>query len=318
MNRRTYEGIPRPMKPCDYHKWKPKFPVIVQPKIDGIRMLVANGVARSSAGKKLPNRHLQRAVSNFSATLQGLDGELVHPDGFSATASIVRSVDKDISKLTYEVFDVWDSKEPFYMRFRGAEFRVSRYRSHRPHHFRGSGTLIVRTVYSSTANNADELLGHLAMDVITDGLPQLFGKREGLILRDPESPYKQGRSTAHEGYLIKFKPYKEGTATVVGFTELEVNYNPAEADAFGLMKRGHSQGERHPAGVLGALICQAPEWPGVTFKIGTGFTEQQRDAFWQHRRYYQGRTVHFKHLPFGAKDRPRHPVFRSWVDAGEE
>lgn len=53
---------------------------------------------------------------------------------------------------------------------------------------------------------------------------------EGLILRHPLAPYKQGRSTVKEGYLPVSKRFVDDEATIRNCFEREHNGNEATVD----------------------------------------------------------------------------------------
>jgi DNA ligase-1 len=71
---------------------------------------------------------------------------------------------------------------------------------------------------------------------------------EGLMLHRGQSLYLAGRSSD----LLKVKPYDDAEAKVIAYIP----------------------GKRKYAGMMGALLVETPE--GVRFKIGTGFTDEQR------------------------------------------
>jgi DNA ligase-1 len=74
-------------------------------------------------------------------------------------------------------------------------------------------------------------------------------KGEGIMLRRPGSEYETRRSSS----LLKVKVFHDAEARVVG----------------------HQPGEGKHRGRLGALECVTPK--GVAFKVGTGFTDAQRE-----------------------------------------
>jgi DNA ligase-1 len=80
------------------------------------------------------------------------------------------------------------------------------------------------------------------------------GGYDGLILRDTRAPWQVG--TARNGELIKVKPS----------VTLDLRCN------------GVIQGEGKHAGKLGAVSVS---FNGVNSCVGTGFSDQQRDEFWQ-------------------------------------
>lgn len=152
---------------------------------------------------------------------------------------------------------------------------------------------------------------------------------EGAILRKPGSPYKHGRSTVKEGYLLKLKRFVDGEARVIGVTELMHNGNEATVNELGRTARSHSKAGMVPTGTMGTLIVRDVK-TGVEFEIGTGFTAEERASFWpsvirvigktnDNRDIFDagpltGRLAKYKHFLVGTKDKPRHPVFIGWRD----
>jgi DNA ligase-1 len=53
---------------------------------------------------------------------------------------------------------------------------------------------------------------------------------------------------------------------------------------------------------------------GVEFSIGSGFSQEQRDYFWEHKAELLGRTVKYKYFPTGSKERPRFPTYLGFRD----
>jgi len=140
---------------------------------------------------------------------------------------------------------------------------------------------------------------------------------EGVIVRDPRAPYKQGRSTATQGWLLKLKRYEDAEAVIIGFEELMHNENEAFTNVQGHTSRtSHKAGQR-AGNVLGALTCRLVSDPSVVFSIGTGFDFQQRETFWYDRAALMGKIVKFKYMPYGmlgSTGVPRFPVFLSFRD----
>ena len=133
---------------------------------------------------------------------------------------------------------------------------------------------------------------------------------EGVCLRHPSSPYKHGRSTFREHYLIKIKVFEDMEGEVVGFEELYHNANEAKISETGHMVRSTHQENMIPTGRLGSLIVRIL-WKGevMEFHLGSGFNEAQRQEIWANQQHYAGRNVKFKYQPHGSKDAPRTPIF---------
>jgi DNA ligase-1 len=136
---------------------------------------------------------------------------------------------------------------------------------------------------------------------------------EGVILRDPESFYKFGRSTVQEQALLKLKRFDDDEATVVGFEEQMHNDNAKGKDERGYAKRSTKKAGLKGAGTLGALVCESERFTDV-FNIGTGFDEATREFIWSHRNDLRGKLVRFKYQRVGTLDAPRCPVFKGWRD----
>ena len=134
---------------------------------------------------------------------------------------------------------------------------------------------------------------------------------EGLILRDPHAPYKMGRSTAKEGYLLKLKRFADAEAVVIGFEERMHNGNEATVSELGRTKRSSHAAGKTGRGDLGALVCR---FEGIEFNVGTGFSDDERQRIWNDQAGHLGRIAKFKYFPVGVKTAPRHPVFLGWRD----
>ena len=160
----------------------------------------------------------------------------------------------------------------------------------------------IRLVPTKRINNADELLAFEA-----ECLERGF---EGVMVRRIDGGYKYGRSTVKEQHLLKIKRFSDAEAEIIGTEERQHNDNEKVGD--GLAKRGTSAAGLRPAGDLGALVCKTPE--GVVFKIGTGFTTEQRVTLWKARRRLIGKLAKYKHFKIGAVEAPRFPVFLGFRD----
>ena len=278
---------------------KVKFPVIASPKIDGVRCHIdrdATGkiVAFSRTNKPIPNRYVQSlfAIKDFL----GLDGELTvgpsnAPDVFRQTTSGVMSV-MGKPDVQFNVFDNHNSELRFEDRVRGLEINSEWW---------GEERLVV--VYQKKLNNYADLL-EFEQQCLKKGY-------EGIIVRSPDSPYKEGRSTVKEGWMLKIKRFIDAEATVIGFEELMTNQNEQERDERGYAKRSSSKEGLVPANTLGALVV---EMDGIKFNIGSGFDAKTRKEIWEHKNEYLGKLAKFKHFDIGSKDAPRFPIFLGWRD----
>jgi DNA ligase-1 len=268
-----------------------KYPVLCTPKLDGIRCLVVNGKAVTRTFKPFPNNWINHEVGKLP---DGLDGEIVvSGKSFSEVTHDVMRED-GIPAFTYAVFDYLhvDDTLPY-------DDRMDMLKQLQLPAF-------VEKIMPIEVNSKEELLA------FEKGC--LEAGYEGVMIRAPDGPYKFGRSTVREGFLLKFKRFVDSEAEILELQEQMTNENTAEKDAFGRTKRGSSAEGLVPAGTLGAIKVKDLV-SGVEFSIGSGFDAATRAQIWKARKSYIGKTVKYKSQPSGAKDAPRFPVFLGFRDA---
>lgn len=265
------------------------YPYLASVKLDGIRAFKYGPELFSRTFKCIPNSAIRQALA---AVPSGWDGELISGDPtakdvYRKTNSQCMRAHADAKDIRWFVFDNREDVGPY-------ADRLSRLADIPP--------LVVRLDHT-IVNSPDEVLAfeHTA----------LKAGYEGVILRDPLGPYKPGRSTLREGYLLKLKRFTDAEATVIGFEELRHNANELGTSETGYAKRSSHAENRIPMGTLGALVCVME---GVEFRIGTGFSQLDRAHIWRHRDNYLGALAKFKYLPVGIKTAPRHPVWLGWRD----
>lgn len=267
-----------------------RFPLMASAKLDGVRAIVKNGVVISRALKKIPNLHVQSLFSKF----EHFDGELIvgKPTGktcYTDTVSGVMRVSGEPSVRFY-VFD-------------HIQFPERTYFERRP---RFAGTEGLVEVKQWIIDNLEELL-KMEERYLTMGY-------EGLILRDPNAPYKFGRSTTKEGILLKLKRFEDGEAVVIGLEEEMFNGNEATTNELGRTKRSSHKAGKSGKGTLGALLVRDIATQ-VEFSIGTGLSAEQRANWWRRGDCAHGTIVKYKFFPVGVKEKPRHPVYLGLRDA---
>ncbi len=303
-------SITKPALACDLkNQWdKLMYPVYGSIKLDGIRCLrVARGVV-SRTFKPIPNHDIRNTLMAIlpDVNLVGQsDGELI-AGNFQETTHRVMSEDEITPGWKYYMFDLVGQgleQEPYISRIENLK---KWYEKISPEHKQ-----IISLVLPTKLNNKEEVEA-FEQKCLDDGF-------EGVILRSGSSPYKMGRSTLNEGYLIKLKRFEDSEAIVLDTEELMNNNNVAEKDNFGRTKRSSHQANLSGAGILGTLVVKDIV-SGLTFRIGTGFDAKQRKEYWENRDKLVGKIIKYKFFPVGQKELPRHPVaigFRSLDDMSE-
>lgn len=134
---------------------------------------------------------------------------------------------------------------------------------------------------------------------------------EGVMIRTPDSPYKFGRSTLREQWLIKIKQFLDAEAVVTGVYEKMHNANPGERSVTGALERSSHQENMVPTGTLGGLEVKDIK-TGVSFNVGSGFTDADRHHFWAQGSTLIGKIITYRYQPYGVHEKPRFPIFRGF------
>lgn len=285
----------KPMLAGKYVADKLRFPIIVQPKLDGIRASVVDGKLVTRTLKAVPNTYIRSLLER--PEFEGLDGELIvgsptADDCYRQTASGVMSEDKTPT-FTFFVFDCWNVDEGYRLRWREAGKRA--------------------LVEGGGLGQADiRLLPYLEVfdhDGLTNAETEWIAEGyEGVILRDPDTRYKFGRGSATKQELLKLKRFVDFEAEIIGVEEEMHNANEAVTNALGRTERSSAKAGKVGKDTMGKLRVRHLE-TGVEFAVGTGFSAVERKEIWLDRENTVGRIAKIKSFPIGEKDKPRHPVF---------
>ena len=274
----------KPMLASPFDEALLKFPVLASPKLDGVRAIVRDGVVLSRALKPIPNKWVQQRFSH----LEHFDGELIvgasnHPDVLRTTTSGVMRVEGE-PDVSFHVFDHVENHARLYtVRYDLLEEDTE---------------INVFVVPQHELMNTFEL-NAFEHEVLAEGY-------EGVMLRHPDAPYKFGRSTAREGYLLKVKRFHDAEFEIVGFEEEMFNANEATTSELGRTKRSSHKANKVPKGRLGALVLK---YGDTTFNCGTGFNDAERERIWAERDEYLGKLAKIKYFAHGIKDVPKLPSF---------
>ncbi|KAF3929611.1 hypothetical protein ABW19_dt0209812 [Dactylella cylindrospora] len=202
-------------------------------KLDGVRAYWNGTQFQSREGNKFhaPDWFIKKFPKDIT-----LDGELTCGRGkFIDTVSIVKTMnapDKWKFSVEYHVFDIPSiGNKKFEERQETLKKLLDRLR-----------IKWVKYVEQIEVEDKDHVLEHLET-ITTDG-------GEGLMLREPESPYIQKRSKT----CLKVKKFHDAEAKVIG----------------------HEEGKGRNQGRCGALKCEMMDGSGKKFKVGTGLDDKMR------------------------------------------
>lgn len=299
--------ITRPLKApvdpiLDLASLQDHLPLWASDKEDGIRAHVCpKRGPLTGQMKPIPNEWVRRMLDLKRA--EHLDGELIAIDceggdcEFNDTQSAIMT---RAGKPAFEfrVFDCYENiYDPYHVRNKRAIEKVKALRQAGFHHMRWLAQTPIRCIRD--LENREE-------DALTRG-------KEGIMLRDPNGWYKEGRSTLREGYLLKVKRFTDDEAIVVNVYEEMENCNPAKRNERGLTQRSKHKAGLKGKGCVGKLVCH---WRNHEIYIGSGLTDLQKQMWWDKPHLIVGKTITFKYQQFGMKKGglPRAPIFKSIRD----
>ena len=256
----------------DDHCHKLTYPVLVQPKLDGIRIIadVSNGTVTfySRALKPLPA--FDHAAPAVLEAVQGqdciLDGELIGVD-FTEAVSAGRRKYVDATTLKMMVFDVVPLHNAALQPGTPCAARLAWLTANVVPNER------VQVISSKVARSALEVQA-LADEAVGAGL-------EGVMVKTMDGDYRIGKRSIQ---VLKVKKH----------------------DTLDLPVFGVEEGTGKYVGMLGALVVRHN---GKRICVGTGFTDEQRELFWQDRAEIVGMTAEVGFMEITAAGSLRHPSF---------
>jgi DNA ligase-1 len=302
----------RPMLAEDYVEDKLRWGGWASSKYDGIRSTILQGTPTTRSGKDVPNP----MVKELFGKLEFADGELIYGD----------PCDPDVYNNSYSAFMTSNPKkldlvDPALIKFFPFD-HVERLDDH----YCGRYTRLDNYYGRLESQNVFIVEQYPVPDALEfDRLEELWLGMgfEGMMYRDPTAPYKQGRATVEQGWLLKVKRFVDCEAEIIGFEEETKNTNEATVNEIGYTKRSTRKEGLVGKGTLGKLIVRGinGRWAGVEWRIGIGkgLTARLRQQIWDNREKFLGQIIVCTYFPIGAKDRPRFPKwnlkgFRSPLD----
>jgi DNA ligase-1 len=307
----------KPMLAIDGSKFldRIRYPKFASYKLDGIRAIFHPklGIVTRSL-KPIPNKQIKDKFNFLLKKAQEMnrifDGEFYcHDMTFQEITSTIMTQDftdpKTIKKLNKELgentsFEILD-------RIDNIEFHCFETHSEIPELFfekmdiiksiKGTEIIIVN---QNIVNNSNDIK-NLFEKALKDGY-------EGLILRDFKSPYKFGRSTLKEEYMLKVKPFESFDAKIIDVIQAtEVNPNAEKTiSELGYSITSKKKDDRVLINKASAFLV---EYQGKPVKVVIAMTDLEKTHIWCHRNAYIGKMIEYKGMLIGSKDVPRHPVF---------
>lgn len=280
---------------------KLRYPVLATLKKDGIRALRLSGSLLSRTLKPIPNKSIRERSLILPG---GFDMELWNPSlSYDEVESIVMSREHELSNhIGFHLLDTFANSDScsyvermYWLNQWNVDYQMSN----------DDASLWPSFQHPVEWSSPLSLFNYFTQVEYEQG--------EGICFRTPNSPYKQGRSTLKEQYLVKLCRYIQSEATVIGFEEQCENTNRSKWNAVGRMDRSKTLDGQVGKDTLGAFLVRDTK-TGVEYKVGTGvgLTDNLRKHIWQNRSKYEGQVCLVKHKPHGQKNKPRSPIWKGW------
>lgn len=268
-----------PMLAQDYHKHKSKlvYPVFIQPKLDGYRMIYNSKKksCNSRQGKEftiIKQTELFKELTSLPNNII-LDGELYIHNGTFEHLGILRKKKlqgddfKKINEIEYHVYDIVDQNNVFKTRIDTLIKLIN------DNNFKK-----IKLVSTLQANSENELK--------TFHTTFLNNNYEGSIVRNQNGKYKcKARSTD----LLKFKEFEDAEFTICDFT----------------FEKDTSKNDEN----LIVWICKTEN--GDTFNIRPKGTREERQDLYKRGNQFIGRRLHVKYFELTESNIPRFPTTKS-------
>lgn len=282
------------------------YPLMITPKLDGIRCVLRDGTAYSRTLKRIPNTKIRTALESLlieHPEFEGFDGELMVTDSqskagfaeYNTIQSVIMSESHPLEDFyVFAPFDSYAIEGGYAKRLKEVTDTVMKVITTNP------GKWNLSPVPTGVVQSGVDALKKFEQ-LVAHGF-------EGIMFRDPDGLYKYGRSTFKEQGLVKMKPFEDHEATIVGFDEQMTNTNEKEVDELGHSKRSSKKEGLVPAETLGCLVVESLD-KSMRYEVGTGFTAAERKELWDNKESYLGKFIKVRYMTFGAKDKPRHATF---------
>jgi len=288
----------KPQLACDFDEEKLKFPLIAQPKIDGVRALNLTGTLTGRSLKQHKNKHTTSRLSR--PEFIGFDGELAL-EGQWTSPRLCRDTTSAVNRIEgFPALDWWLFD---YIAPETINLPYEQRRELLGDKVRELERTDIKAVPYEWVYNLEQLL-----NFEKHWLDMGF---EGVIIRDPQGAHKSGRATVRGGSYLRIKRFTDAEARVVRIVEAMENQNEAKTNELGRTERSSHQENMVPKGMVGSLECIDLE-THTEITVGPGeMTHDDRIFFFNNPSLLVDQLITYKSFRHGVKDKPRFPTFKN-------
>ena len=297
---------------------KLRFPLLVSPKLDGIRFVIdAKGNAVTRSLKPIRNTHIRKHLEMLPP---GTDGEIgAIPEEIADKMPWVEVLTAiSVPQMNFTSSAVMSTDgEPYFRAHIFDNALVTGNFPERMEHIE----MALETVHNQSDLFFVQWVPQIEVTSL-EGLLESYGKfmegaYEGLMARNPNALYKYGRSAMRDQALLKVKLMERDEAAVTGWEEEMHNSGEAKRNATGGLERTSHRAQMVPKGRVGALKVTHKVYG--EFKI-YGFTDELKADLWTNRTSLSGKLLTFEFFPYGMarldgeQPKPRFPRFVAFRD----
>lgn len=271
----------RPMLAKDWFKHSQKYSddsiLFLQPKLDGLRCLAhwnGSNIKLISRGNKEYNvPHVIEQLEAFCREYHPeeiiFDGELYNHDmTFNEISGAVKKIQESTERIEYHIYDLVDEENIFYDR----NVKLA--------HLHMQMNPKCRCDFSHL--HFVETYKQIATQFEQDHIAYVHNGYEGMIIRDPQLPYKIGYRSDK---LLKYKQFEDAEFKVVDFT-----------NGVGKFKD------------MVVFTCLMDDGSENTFQVVPKGTEQERKQYLEDGPTYIGRVLTVQYFGRSEDGIPRFPV----------
>lgn len=302
----------KPLLARDVNETKLKFPCYLTPKIDGSFAFVQNSLLYARSLKQHENKHVTAQYSN--PLFEGLRGELIA--GFDPTAKdLCRNSSKALRTIEGKPeTSLWcfDYVTPDTVNLSWLERQ--KLLLDKVQQLRVLGYEDIGYIEPVKIHNLDEYI-NARNHFMNQGY-------EGVVVRNPDSKHKEGRSSEVKADLWRWKPWATAEIKVTRLGEEQKNNNEAKTNELGHTERSthkdNLEGKNTLGYIVGTLLEPLKDFAGdivatagTELTIATGnLTEKECKYYWDNPDEMLGMIVEFEYMSFGLKEKPRFAQFR--------
>lgn len=297
---------------------KIQYPVYASYKLDGIRAVFHPDLGLVSRSlKPIQNKQLREKFDwlLLQAKMHNrvFDGEFYSHDlTFQEITRAVMTQDftdeKTIKKITAEQGNITKAMNYIEKLLQSIKFYCFETHHEIKENFEQKKPIIQQYKYNHTYRPVEQLIVNSKEEVKMLFEQALKDGYEGLILRSIFSPYKFGRSTVKEEYMLKVKPFETFDTKILDVIQATKVKEEAEKtiNELGRSVTSRKKDDRELIEKAAAFLV---DFNGCKLKVSIALTDPEKIQIWQQKEKYIGRMIEYKGLQIGMKEVPRHSVF---------